>query len=143
MKAINHKGYFAKVEFDPEDHIFVGHVIGIKDVIGFHGESVAELETAFHDAVDNYLEACKELGQKPNKPYSGNLMLRVPAEVHAAVAASTAAPVLKASINGQPAFRRSQATPIEICPDVMRMEERYAFPRGTVGKSKKESSIAA
>ncbi|MCA1742832.1 MAG: toxin-antitoxin system HicB family antitoxin [Desulfovibrionales bacterium] len=32
--------------------------------------------------------ACKysELGQKPNKPYSGNLMLRIPAEIHAAVA---------------------------------------------------------
>ncbi|CAN2039550.1 Toxin-antitoxin system HicB family antitoxin [Candidatus Magnetomoraceae bacterium gMMP-15] len=87
MKAMKHKGYFAKVEFDPEDHIFVGHVVGVRDVVGFHGESVKELETAFYEAVDNYLKACQELGQKPNKPYSGNLMLRVPAEVHAAVAA--------------------------------------------------------
>ena len=91
MKGMNYKGYFAKVEFDPEDHIFVGHIIGIRDVIGFHGESVRELETAFHEAIDNYIEACKELGQKPNKPYSGNLMLRVPAEVHAAVAAAAEA----------------------------------------------------
>ena len=52
----------------------------------FHGESVSELETAFQEAVDNYLAACEELGQEPNKPYSGNLMLRIPAEVHAAVA---------------------------------------------------------
>ena len=91
MKEMNHKGYFAKVEFDPEDHIFVGHVIGIRDVVGFHGKSVTELETAFREAVDNYLEACKKLGQEPNKPYSGNLMLRVPAEVHAAVAAAAEA----------------------------------------------------
>ena len=88
MKAMNYKGYFAKVEFDPEDHIFVGHIIGIQDVVGFHGESVKELETAFKGAVDNYLEACKKLKQKPNKPYSGNLMLRIPVEVHAAVAAA-------------------------------------------------------
>ena len=88
MTGMNCKGYYAKVEFDPEDHIFIGHIIGIRDVIGFHGESVAELEIAFHEAVDNYIAACKELGQKPNKPYSGNLMLRVPAEVHAAVAAA-------------------------------------------------------
>ena len=80
MKGMNYKGYVAKVEFDPEDHIFVGYIIGIRDVVGFHGESVEELETAFQEAVDNYLDACKELGQKPNKPYSGNLMLRVPAE---------------------------------------------------------------
>ena len=88
MKAMNYKGYFAKVEFDPEDHIFIGHVIGIQDVVGFHGESVKELETAFKEAVDNYLDACKKLKQKPNKPYSGNLMLRIPVEVHAAVAAA-------------------------------------------------------
>lgn len=97
MKGMKYKGYVAKIEFDPEDHIFVGHIIGIRDVVGFHGESVAELETAFKDAVDNYLAACKELGQKPNKPYSGNLMLRVPAEVHAAVA--TAAEASGKSIN--------------------------------------------
>jgi len=91
MKGINYKGYYAKVEFDPEDHIFVGRIIGICDVVGFHGESVTELETAFQEAVDNYLAACNELGQEPNKPYSGNLMLRIPAEIHAAVASSAEA----------------------------------------------------
>ena len=97
MKGMTYKGYVAKVEFDPDNHIFVGHIIGIRDIIGFHGVSVAELETAFQEAVVNYLAACKELGQKPNKPYSGNLMLRVPAEVHAAVA--TAAEANGKSIN--------------------------------------------
>lgn len=91
MKAMNYKGYFANVEFDAEDHIFIGRIIGIRDVIGFHGESVKELESAFHDAIENYLTACKELGQEPNKTYSGNLMLRVPAEIHAAVASAAEA----------------------------------------------------
>ena len=91
MKAMKYKGYFAKVQFDPEDHIFVGHIIGIRDVVGFHGKSVKELESTFVEAVDNYLEACKKLNQKPDKPYSGNLMLRIPAEVHAAVAAAAEA----------------------------------------------------
>lgn len=88
---MNHKGYHAKVEFDPEDHIFLGQIIGILDVVGFHGESVAELETAFKEAFDNYLAAYAGLGQKPNKPYSGNLMLRIPADLHAAVAAAAEA----------------------------------------------------
>lgn len=91
MKAMSYNGYFAKVEFDAEDHIFVGRIIGIRDVISFHGETVSELETAFHDAADNYLAACKELGQKPNKPYSGNLMLRIPPEIHAAAASAAEA----------------------------------------------------
>ncbi len=91
MKGMSYNGYFANIEFDSDDRIFVGRIIGIRDVIGFHGESVKELEAAFHEAVDNYLAACKELGQKPNKPYSGNLMLRVSAEIHAAVASAAEA----------------------------------------------------
>ncbi len=91
MKGMNYKGYWAKIEFDPEDHIFVGRIIGIRDVIGFHGESVTELETAFQEAVENYLDACDKLGQKPNKTYSGNLMLRIPTEIHASVAVAAKA----------------------------------------------------
>jgi len=91
MNAMTYKGYAARVEFDADDHIFVGHIIGIKDIVSFHGESVAELEQSFQEAVDGYLDACAELGQQPNKPYSGKLLIRVTAEMHAAIAASAAA----------------------------------------------------
>jgi len=91
MNAMTYKGYAARVEFDAEDHIFVGHIIGIKDIVSFHGESVAELENSFREAVDGYLDACAKLGQQPNKPYSGKLLIRVSAEMHAAIAASAAA----------------------------------------------------
>ena len=56
-----YKGYFAKVEFDSEDHIFVGHVVGIPDIVGFHGASREEFEIAFREAISNYLAACSEL----------------------------------------------------------------------------------
>jgi predicted HicB family RNase H-like nuclease len=66
MKDMNYKGYFARVEFDPDDHIFVGHIMGIRDVVGFHGESVVELDAAFREAVNDYLAACKKLNQEPD-----------------------------------------------------------------------------
>lgn len=91
MKAMNYKGYFARVELDPEDRIFVGRIVGIRDVVSFHGESVVELEAAFKEAVENYLVACKELNQEPNKPYSGRLLLRIPVDLHASVAAAAEA----------------------------------------------------
>lgn len=56
MKYMEYRGHQAAIEYDGEDKIFVGHIAGISEGIGFHGESVAELETAFHDAVDDYLE---------------------------------------------------------------------------------------
>lgn len=91
MNGMTYKGYAARVEFDAEDHIFVGHIIGTRDIIGFHGETVSELENSFKEAVDDYLEACATLGQQPNKPYSGKLLIRVSAEIHASVAAAAAA----------------------------------------------------
>ena len=45
-----YKGYTAKIELDPDDNIFVGHIIGIRDTVGFHGETVSELKDAFHEA---------------------------------------------------------------------------------------------
>ncbi len=84
MNAMKYKGYAARIEFDAEDRIFVGHLAGVRDVVGFHGTSVEELESAFHEAVDEYLAACAKLGQQPNVPASGKILLRVPPEVHSA-----------------------------------------------------------
>ena len=69
-----------------DDGCFVGHVAGIKDVVGFHGESVTELRDAFEEAVDDYLQTCEKLNRSPQKPFSGNLMLRISPEVHAGIA---------------------------------------------------------
>ncbi len=82
MNSMTHKGYTARVEFDDRDSIFVGRILGIADVIGFHGENVAELRGAFEEAVEDYLSTCAKIGKPPMKPASGNLMLRVPPEVH-------------------------------------------------------------
>lgn len=43
----------------------MGHIAGIRDIVGFHGESVAELKAAFHEAVDDYLETSEKLGNPP------------------------------------------------------------------------------
>ena len=94
---LSHKGYAARIEFSSEDECFVGHIAGIKDIVGFHGETVAELKAAFEEAVNDYLDTCEQIGKPPQKPYSGKLMLHIPPEVHAAVA--TAAELSGKSIN--------------------------------------------
>lgn len=83
MNAMIYKGYAARIEYSDDDQCFIGHIAGINDVVGFHGDSVKELKTAFHEAVNDYLATCKKLGREPQKPYSGRMMLRVPPEVHA------------------------------------------------------------
>jgi predicted HicB family RNase H-like nuclease len=83
--TMKYKGYIARIEYSDEDGCFVGHLAGISDVVGFHAETVAELRSAFEEAVDDYLETCEKIGRPPQKPYSGKLMLRVPPELHAKV----------------------------------------------------------
>jgi predicted HicB family RNase H-like nuclease len=97
MNEMTYGNYKAKVEYDPIDKIFVGHIIGIRDIVGFHGRTVEELESAFHEAVEHYLEVCEKIGQEPQRSYSGKLTLRIPPEIHMAVA--TAAEINNKSIN--------------------------------------------
>lgn len=82
MSTMSYKGYSARVEYDDEDGIFFGRVAGIRDGINFHGETVEELRTAFHESIDGYLDVCARIGKDPQKPYSGQIMVRVDPKVH-------------------------------------------------------------
>ncbi|HYN78713.1 MAG TPA: type II toxin-antitoxin system HicB family antitoxin [Lamprocystis sp. (in: g-proteobacteria)] len=89
---MSHQGYTARVEYDERDNILVGRILGVRSIISFHGETVAELRAEFESAVDDYLTECEQEGVTPERPASGKLLLRVPPEVHgkALVAAQAA-----------------------------------------------------
>ena len=84
--TLKYREYTGSVEFDAEDKIFHGRVLGITDVIGFEGRSVDELEKDFRRAIDEYLAICQETGKEPDKPFSGRFVLRIPSELHCAIA---------------------------------------------------------
>ena len=84
MSKMSYQGYTAHIEYDDRDAIFVGRVLGIDDIIGFHADSVAALRSAFEEAVDDYLATCAKLGKQPQSAASGRMMLRVSPEVHRA-----------------------------------------------------------
>ena len=86
MSMLKYKSYVAKVEFDPDDELFVGHIAGINDIVGFHANTVEGLKAAFREAVDDYLGTCARVGKKPEKPYSGRVMFRIDPGVHAGAA---------------------------------------------------------
>mgnify|MGYP003412130484 CR=1 FL=1 len=92
MNTMTYGGYSALIEYDDEDGIFFGKLAGIRDGVGFHADNVADLRAAFQEAVDDYVEMCAKVGKSPQKPHSGNLMLRIDPLVHskAALAAELA-----------------------------------------------------
>ena len=86
MNTLTYKGYIGSVSFSEKDNVFFGKIEGSNGLVNFEGESVKELTDAFHEAVDDYLEYCKEEGIEPHKSYSGSLNIRLSPETHSRVA---------------------------------------------------------
>lgn len=79
---MEYEGYRAVVTYDDEVGILHGEVVDTRDVITFQGTSVPELRQALRESVDEYLKVCTERGRTPDKPFSGNVALRLPPSVH-------------------------------------------------------------
>ncbi len=62
-----YKGYYGKIEYSAEDKVIYGKIMGIHSLISFESESATDIETEFHNAVDDYLSYCEEEGIKPEK----------------------------------------------------------------------------
>jgi predicted HicB family RNase H-like nuclease len=88
---LEYKGYFAYVHFSAKDEVFYGKIIGINDLVSFEGDSVQELKSAFHEAVEDYLETCKQIQKTPDKTYKGSFNVRIPSNLHREAALFAAA----------------------------------------------------
>ena len=79
---MTYNNYHAQIQYDSEDNIFYGSVIGTNDRIGFHGSTVDELRERFKNTIDEYIELCKSIGKEPEKEYSGTFNVRIKPETH-------------------------------------------------------------
>lgn len=84
--TIEYKGFRSKIEFSADDDLFVGRLIGIRDIVTFHAETVAELRKEMEATVEFYIDVCERSGKELKKQYSGKVMLRLPNQLHAKIA---------------------------------------------------------
>src|SRR5438067_10377259 len=82
---MEHRGYLGAVAFDDQDNVFHGRVLGIRDTVTFEGTSVSDLRRAFRDSVDDYVDMCAERGEEPDRPFSGQFIVRMAPELHRAI----------------------------------------------------------
>lgn len=86
---MSYKGFGAgEIAYDDDAGILHGQVAGTRDIITFQGRNAAELRTAFRESIDDYLDFCRVKGRKPDKPYSGKFVARVPPSLHRALSAA-------------------------------------------------------
>ena len=84
--VLEYCGYCGTVDFDLSAKVLFGKVLLIQDTIIYQGNDLAELESSFRDAVDEYLETCEEIGKIPDKPFSGTFNVRIAPELHRCLA---------------------------------------------------------
>lgn len=83
---IQYKGYLSKIEFDTEDLVLRGKIEGINDLITFETNDILRVEEEFKNAVEDYLEFCKEEGKEPEKEYKGSFNVRISPSLHKSLA---------------------------------------------------------
>lgn len=85
MTMMRHGDDEATVEYDADAQLFHGEVVNLRSVVTFQGRSVEELQTAFADSIDDYVDFCRQLGKEPEQPYSGQMLVKVEPGLHRAV----------------------------------------------------------
>ncbi|MBS4721178.1 type II toxin-antitoxin system HicB family antitoxin [Aeromonas caviae] len=81
-KLMKYKGFYGSIEFSLEDRVLFGKIECIADLITYEANTIDELNAAFNEAVDDYIETCAEIGKVPNKTLSGTLNIRIGPELH-------------------------------------------------------------
>ena len=92
---LEYKSYLGTVNYSAKDKVFYGKLEGINDLVNFEADNVKDLEAGFKEAVNDYLETCKELGKTPEKTYKGVFNVRVPSSIHKRIAMLAAKKGLK------------------------------------------------
>lgn len=90
MTTMTHDGYLATLEVDEDADVIHGRVVNARAVLTFEGETLPELRAAFADTIADYREWCNERRVEPERPYSGNLSLRIAPELHRRIAEKAA-----------------------------------------------------
>ncbi len=79
---MEYKNYYGSVHYSDDDRVLYGKLEGIRDLVSFEGQDVGSLRKSFEEAVEDYLETCREQGREPEQPFKGSFNVRVSPEVH-------------------------------------------------------------
>lgn len=90
MKPLQYNGYLGSVDYSLDDGCLHGKILHINDLVTYEAQTVPELETAFKESVDDYLETCAQVGKAPDKAFKGTFNVRMTPEQHKAAAVEAA-----------------------------------------------------
>jgi len=84
-----YKGFQGAVEYDA-GVLFI-RLLHITDAVSTTCDAASEVEHAFRELVDDYVETCREIGAEPNRPFKGSFNVRIKPALHRDAAMTAAA----------------------------------------------------
>ena len=68
--TVKHRSYTVRFvkNFEKNNGQWYGRILSIKDLIIVIAANVGSMASEARDAIDDYIDTCKELGVEPNKP---------------------------------------------------------------------------
>ena len=65
---LQYKGYTGTVEWSDPDNVWHGRLVGVRGIISYEGDDQKQLEERFREAVEDYLDFCREKGIEAEIP---------------------------------------------------------------------------
>lgn len=84
-------GYRAVITFDTDIDMFRGEFLELNGGADFYARDVAGLKREGSTSLKVFLDMCREDGVEPRRRFSGKFNLRIPSDLHAAIATAAAA----------------------------------------------------
>lgn len=79
---LEYEGYSGSAEISVEDNCLHGKILFIRDLVTYQASTPDELKSEFVNAVDDYIQTCREYGKAPDKPCKGTFNVRISPELH-------------------------------------------------------------
>lgn len=80
--VLTYKDFIGSIHFNANDDVFFGKIEGINDLVTFEGSTVKEIKSSFKDAVEDYIEICKDKNIDPYKSFKGSFNIRIDSDLH-------------------------------------------------------------
>lgn len=77
-----YRGYWGSKDYSEVDDIFYGKLMFIRSLVSYEAETESDLESAFRDAVDDYLVMCETENIVPEAPFQSALRVNVGERLH-------------------------------------------------------------
>ena len=79
---LEYRGFLGSVLYSDEDETFHGRLEFIRDLVTYEGDNAKSLKRAFCEAIDDYLQLCKEEERTPDAPLKGSFNVRPGRDLH-------------------------------------------------------------